>query len=156
MLEEPENNPHGLRVIKTARTEEAINAAARKGFRPLVKPVIPSPKVGNMLAVYQHKETGEILVCGDCRMFLGKEYECVIPFRHYYTYHFPEPFAAYLVPPDIQEGEKVWLEDIIEDIVMIYGNQGYHPRLDAHEAIWKKGNFKILFDPKTDAPTWIG
>ena len=156
MFGQPENNPSKLRVIKTARTQEAINEAAKEGFRPLVKPVKPSKKIHNMVAVYQHRETGEIEISGDCRMEYGEEYECVLPFRNYYPYLFPEPFAAYLVPADISEDERVWIEDVIEDIVAVFGNQGWHPRLESCEAIWSKGEFKIQFDPKKDAPKLIG
>lgn len=149
-------NPGDLRVVKTAREEKAINAAAKEGFRPLVKAVKPDPRIGNSLAVYQHRESGEIQVVGDCRWLPGDEYECVVPFSHYYTYHFRQPYAAYLVPPDLEEGEHVWLDDIIEDIIAVYGNQGYHPRLEAGEAVWTEGDFKILFDPDKDAQVWIG
>lgn len=156
MFGQPQNNPNNLRVVHTARTMETINAAAKEGYRPLVKAVTPSPEIHEMVAVYQHRETGEIQLCGDCRIMPGEEYERVLPFRTYYPYHFPAPFAAYLLPPDLAEGERVWLEDIIEDIVAVYGNQGWHPRLEASEATWTKGDFKIHFDPKKDAPRLIG
>jgi hypothetical protein len=149
-------NPRDLRVVKTARTEKAINAAAKEGFRPLVKAVIPGPEIGDWLAVYQHRESGEIKVWFDYRYTPEEEYECVVPFVRHYPYHFPQPYAAYLVPPDLEEGEHVWLDDIIEDIIAVYGNQGYRPRLEAGEAVWKKGDFKILFDPEKDAEVWIG
>jgi hypothetical protein len=150
------NNPDGLRIINTARTLKKINAAATAGLWPLVKPVIPSPEVQEMVAVFQNKVTGEIKLSGDCRSHFGDEYECVMDYTDYYPYHFPEPYAAYLIPTDLQEGERVWLDDVIEDIVAVFGNQGYRPRLDSCEAIWEQGNFRILFDPKKDAEVWIG
>lgn len=153
---QPVDNPDNLRVIKTARTEEAINAAAREGIRPLVKAVEPSPEVQSMVVVHQHRETGEIHVSGDTRWGPGDEYECVIPFHCYYPYTFPAPFAAYLIPADLQEGERVWLEDLIEDRVAVYGNQGWCPRLEAGEAIWTQGDFAILFNSETDADRLIG
>jgi hypothetical protein len=156
MFGQPENNPNELRVIKTARTVEAINAATKEGFRPLVKPVEPSPKIHNWVSVYQHRETGEVEVCGDCRWSPGGDYDQVLPFRFYYPYSFPAPFAAYLLPPDLKVGERVWLEDLIEDIVAVFGNQGWCPRLESCEAIWNDGDFIIQFDPKKDAPTLIG
>jgi hypothetical protein len=156
MFGQPENNPNNLRVVKTGRTMETINAAAKEGLRPLVKPVEPSKTIHNMVAVYQHRDTGEIEVAGDCRWRPGEDYKCVVPFRHYYPYSFPEPFAAYLLPPDLMEGERVWLEDIIEDIVAVFGNQGWQPRLESCEAVWTKGDFKVQFDPKKDAPRLIG
>lgn len=152
-----ENNPNNLRVIKTARTEESINAAAREGFRPLLKAVEPSKEIHHLVAVYQNRITGEIELSSDQRWeWQGEGYELVLPFRLYYPYQFPTSFAAYLVPPDLEEGEVVWLEDIIEDIIAVFGSQGYHPRLEAYEAIWTNGNFKVLFDPKKHARYCFG
>jgi hypothetical protein len=133
-----------------------INAAAKAGLWPLVKPVIPSPDIHEMVAVFQDKATGEIELSGDMRNGFGQDYECVIPYTTYYQYHFRLPYAAYLIPVDLKEGEQVWIEDLIEDIVAIFGNQGYQPRLKACEAVWENGNFRILFDPEKDAPEWIG
>jgi hypothetical protein len=156
MFGQPKNNPKNLRIVKTARTEDAINEGAREGYRPLVKPVRPSQKIHNQIAVYQHRHTGEVKVSGDSRVAPGGEYVCVVPNRNYYPYQFPAPFAAYLLPADLIEGERVWLEDIIEDIVAVYGNQGWCPRLEACEAIWSMGDLLIQFDPEKDAPKMIG
>lgn len=56
----------------------------------------------------------------------------------------------------IDIGEEVWLEDLIEDLVAVWGNQGYHPRLPAAPAVWNGSDFYILFDSNRDAPHWIG
>jgi len=149
-------NPRNLRVLNTARTESAINAAAEEGFWPLLKPVQPGEQIHYMLGVYQHKESGKIIVSGDFRFGPGADYEPVIPHTTYYPYHFPIPFAAYLVPPDLSTGETVWLDDLIEDVVGVWGNQGYHPRLPAAEAIWNGKDFEIQFDPGRDAECWVG
>jgi len=52
----------------------------------------------------------------------------------YYPYKFP-PTAAYLLPDDIEVGERVILEDLIEDIVGASHSCGTY-RLDSAEAIW--------------------
>jgi len=156
MSDESDINPNKLRVVKTARTLDAINTAAREGFMPMVKPVVPGPDIQDVFEVYQHRETGEIELVTNFRLPMPRDYDCVIPFRVYYPYHFPEPFAAYLVPPDLDEGEHVWLEDIIEDIVAEYGNQGGQPRLEHCEAIYTRSGFEIQFDPEKDATRWLG
>ena len=156
MFGQPANNPNNLRVITTARTADAINTAAKEGLRPLIKPVEASPDIHSMIAVYQNRDTGEIELSGDARWRPGGKFECVLPRTYYYPYHFPEPFAAYLLPPDLHDGDRVWLADIIEDIVAVWGNQGHHPRLEACEATWKAGNFQIHFDPEQDAPRLLG
>ena len=61
------NEESQLRVIKTARSEQAINEAAEQGFRPLVKPVVPSPEIRTKFAVSQNKITGKITVAHDYR-----------------------------------------------------------------------------------------
>ncbi len=152
---QPKQNPNNLRVVHTARTEDSINNAAKEGFIPLVKPVIPSKDIHYMTSVYQDPATGEIETSGDCRCQPQGKVK-VISHTLYYPYHFPAPFAAYLIPPDIRPGTRVWLNDVIEDIVAVYGNQGYHPRLKWCEATWNGDEFIIDFDPEKDAPRLIG
>lgn len=141
------------RVIRTARTDKAINAGVEDGFFPLLKDVIPGKHVHFMYGVAQDPVTGKVRVLGDVRQDLS---ELVLEFRTYYPYHFPSPFAAYLLPPDLAPGETVWLEDLIEDVVAVYGNQGNRPRLACAPAVWNGADFDLLFDPQTDADHWIG
>lgn len=155
--DQPKDAPGTRRVVKTARTVEDINAAARQGLRPLVKPVRPGKDIHYMVAVFQDPQTGEIELSGDVREdSRGYKKGKVIDYTLYYPYHFPNPFAAYLVPRDLAVGEEVWLEDLIEDLVGVYGNQGHHPRLAAAPAVWNGRDFEILFDPGRDAEQWIG
>jgi hypothetical protein len=146
--------PGDRRVIRTARTVEAINAAADAGLRPLVRAVTPGKQIHYMVAVMQDPATGRVQLSGDCRRRLGGN--VVLDYTLYYPYSFPSPFAAYLVPPDLAAGETVWLDDVIEDVVAVYGNQGYQPRLAACAAVWTGTGFELLFDSCRDAPHWIG
>lgn len=140
------NSAHArnLRVIHTARTEHEINKAAQNGFFPLVKKVSPSPEIRSKFAVYQDPVSGEISVVGDYRAGgVGNE---VIDFTFYYPHNWPSPFAAYLIPQDIQKGEVVILEDLIEDLVGNRWNQGDVYRLKSCEAKWDGKDFIILHD----------
>lgn len=74
------------------------------------------------------------------------EYETIIDWSFYYPYHFESPYAAYLIPEDIEIGEKVFLDDLIEDIVAGSWNQGNAWRLEYTEAIWDGKDFKIAKD----------
>jgi hypothetical protein len=56
-----------LRIIKTARSEQAINEAVEQGYWPLVKPVIPSPDIKVKFAVKQNRTTGRVTVVHDFR-----------------------------------------------------------------------------------------
>lgn len=147
---DPEHEPGNRRIVRTARTVDEINDAARQGLRPLVKAVLPGKDIHHMVAVFQDPETGEIELSGDVRGWgFGEK---VIDYTLYYPYHFPNPFAAYLLPRDLAVGEEVWLEDLIEDVVAVWGNQGYHPRLEAGPAIWNGMDFEVIHQ----AGHWVG
>lgn len=152
---QPVNNPDKLRVIQTARTQEAINEAAVNGFFPLIRMVTPSPEIYSEISIYQSPTSGEMQILTNYGM-RGGDYRCVLPPYRYYPYSFPQPFAAYLLPKDLVEGERVWLDDVIEDIVASFGMPDWRPRLEACEAIWTKGNLKIVFEPEMESPHWIG
>lgn len=107
-----------------------------------------------MVAVFQDPETGEIELSGDVRF--RPPGQMVIDYVLYYQYCFRNPFAAYLVPNDIVVGEEVWLEDLIEDLVSVWGNQGHNPRLRSALAVWNGSDFEIQFDPRVDAAFLIG
>jgi hypothetical protein len=168
-----ETNQTELRTIKTARTEKAINEAAEQGFRPLVKPVVPSPDIKSKYAVIQNKETGKITVVHDYRQadipliepitpeLLGRntgdvDSNVVISWTYFYPYNFKSPFAAYLVPPDLQVGETVMLEDLIEDIVGSTWNQGDTYRLKSCKAVWDGKEFILQHNPDKAIRTIVG
>ena len=146
-------NPNNLRVIKTARSEKAINQAAKEGYWPLVKPVKALPEIHSKYSVVQHKETGEIEVIADFRSDSGRfgsNGVTIIPFTQFYPYQFANPYAAYLVPSDLKPGDEVFLEDLIEDLIGSTWNQGDTYRLEGSEAMWNGkvvnidlNNFKV-------------
>lgn len=149
------------RVIKTARSLESINQAVSKGYWPLIKKVLPSEKIRTKFALYQNTRTGEVELVGDYRMSrptndLNDEYKKVIDWTFYYPHYFESPFAAYLIPGDIEVGEVVFLEDLIEDIVGTTWNQGDAYRLDSCEAIWNGIDLEIQFNGKSDRMNLIG
>lgn len=143
-----ESNPERLRVIQTARTKKAINQGVEAGFRPLVKPVEASPDIHSKFCVWQHCETGKIQVVSDyMRGDFNDAWKQVIDWTDYYPHSFPEPFAAYLIPPDIQPGECVWVKDLIEDFIRLIGNCGDHYRLESWEAVWDGKDLVIQYAP---------
>jgi hypothetical protein len=173
---------HELRIIKTARNEQAINEAVEQGYWPLVKPVIPSPDIRVKFAVSQNNITGKIAVANDYRdpnmfrpneplikssqqsqeeidspifSFLNAkdidppvmEQVTAIDWTYYYPYHFESPFAAYLVPKDLQIDETVFLEDLIEDVIGSSWNQGDAYRLKGCKAVWDGKGFVLQYKP---------
>jgi hypothetical protein len=140
----------GLRVIKTARTLEAINQRVRDGYLPLIQKVSPGSRIKVSILLKRDKETGNYKVehNGWGRSISIKR-QCSPGERvyEYYPYTFPSPFAAYLVPQDIELGEKVVLEDLIEDCMGRRYKSDQYRREDA-EATWDGEKFviKTTFD----------
>ncbi|MBK9248798.1 MAG: hypothetical protein IPM69_11940 [Ignavibacteria bacterium] len=144
-----------LRIIKTARDEESINQGAQDGYKPLVKKVEPADEIRSKYSVLQNPITGEIRTIGDFRAKSWNKddgFVTVIGFTFYYPYHFPSPFAAYLVPKDIMLAERVILEDLIEDIVAEKSNQGNVSRLKSCEAVRNGRDFELDIP---DEPGWL-
>lgn len=144
-------NPNKWRVIKTARTVEAINKSAQEGYFPLIKEVGDLSLFRSKCLFSQNLKSGEITtVVSDFRSFGGFLEEDDDNEKHFrldkptYKYDYDIPFAAYLIPHDLKIGEIVFLEDIIEDYMDTYWNQGHATRLMHGEAKWTGKEFKIL------------
>lgn len=142
---------NNLRTIETARSFEAINKAAKKGYWPLIKPVVPSPDIKTKFAVYQNPTSGLIKVLSDFRSVTDtKGFIEVISFTYYYPHNFESPYAAYLIPFDIKVDEHVWLNDLIEDVVKSIWNQGDSFRLASCEAVWDGKDLILQAESVTD------
>jgi hypothetical protein len=141
-------NENGLRIIYTARSKWAINRAINKGFIPLIKKVEPSKKIQSKFAIIRNTITGKIDVISDFRQSDRPDYEIVLDWTLYYPHYFKSPFAAYLIPNDIKIGERVYINDLIEDVVGGSWNQGDTYRLSSSEAIWDGTELLIQFDSK--------
>ena len=141
-------NKNGLRIIYTARSKWAINRAISNGFIPIIKKVEPSNKINSKFAIVRNTETGKIDVIRDFRQSDKPGFETVLDWTSYYPHYFSSPFAAYLIPSDIQIGERVYIDDLIEDIVGGSWNQGDTYRLSSSEAIWDGNDLLIQFDSK--------
>jgi len=153
-------NSKGLRVIKTARDKNSINKAAKNGLKPLIKKVEPSDEIRSKYSLIQNKKTGEIEIICDYRMGFhsndNEEFETVIDWTDYYPHRFKSPFAAYLIPKDIIIGERVFIEDLIEDYIGASWNQGDTYRLENCEAIWNGSDLEIQYDPRANRSDFVG
>lgn len=149
-----------LRIIKTARDKDSINKAAKNGLKPLIKKVEPSGEIRSKYSVVQNKQTGEIETLGDYRGGFHNDdsgdFVTVIDWTFYYPHNFNSPFAAYLIPKDIVVGEKVYVEDLIEDYIGSSWNQGDTYRLESCEAIWNGTDLEIQYDSSVNNSEFIG
>ena len=133
-----------LRKIKTLRTQEEIDAAIEIGQKVLKEKVIPSDAIRVTDLHIKDKQTGEIIVKPYSYHALPRDYDRyeVVEKRTYYPYTFPSKEAAYLLPEDIEVGERVILEDLIEDIIGESHAWGTY-RLDSAEALWNGQKFEV-------------
>lgn len=145
-----------MRIIKTARDLQAMNEAARSGLKPLLVKVTPSKEIHSKLFVFQNINTGEIKEIKDFRDMPPEGFVPALSFGAYYPYKFPAPYAAYLLPQDLEKNEWVFIEDLIEDMVGAKWNQGDVYRLDSVEAKWNGEYFETDYTPETNSHTYIG
>jgi hypothetical protein len=149
-MEHSKNTNQKLRTIKTARSVAAMNQGVQEGFFPLITEVGDLSLFKSNCIFNQNKKTGEVSrVASDFRFadrFLIDEeddYQYFNIHKPLYKYDYELPFAAYLLPKDLKKGEKVFLEDVIEDYIDAVWNQGVATRLKYGEATWTGEKFEI-------------
>lgn len=150
-------------VVRTARFIEAMLQGFEDGFRPLVKSVPHlDTDIGSKLKVFQHSETGALSVSYDYRepppmdVYRGEDGKDVnrwIVISDWIKYRpdYPFPLAAYLVPRSLRTGQRVFLDDLIEDIPIFDSGQGDSFRMVSAFAEWDGKDFQIEV-PRTIRP----
>lgn len=123
-------------VIGTARTIAAINQGALNSYWPLLRSTAPADEIKEKILVHQ-KADGTIETGGD--------YRSMANFTDYWhnPYHSPLPFAAYLIPRSLAPGTRVYLSDVIEDLLGDGWNQGDKFRREGAFAIWDGSDLVI-------------
>lgn len=150
------DNPENLRVIKTARNLKTINKAIQQGFQVVLKLAETNPPFPVTIALYKNNLTGEISLNPDPRRHhYFENSELAIPEFEVCLPMHKNPFAAYLIPTDLPIGEKVWLEDLIEDFIGTHGCDG-DSRLESASAVWNGKDFEIDYIPERDIGYVIG
>ncbi len=136
--------PKSLRIIKTARTKKEMKNAEAEGYMLLKQKVIPSKNIRAHYALIINKATKRIEIVTYGFDMIQDDIKILITFKQY-PYKFASGIAAYLLPSDLKKGERVILDDLIEDIV---GDRLEHSsyRLESAEAIWDGEKFIIDHD----------
>lgn len=147
-----------LREIKTIRGQKNIDDAIANGSKLIIKKVEPYSDVIGKYCIVRNKKSGKeskIYDFRDDRAF-SDDFEIVKDWTYqYHHYDFP-PEAAYVIPKDIEEWEMVIIDDLIENYLSYYYNQGGSKRLKSCKAIWVNNQLQILFNPNTDRINVIG
>lgn len=146
-------NSDNLPVVHTARSIHAMAEGFRRGYRLVIKQAGQFSDIGPKYKVFQHKVTSEIWCTGDYRDEIrgfdkGSDWILVADWFHHRA-DLPFPLAAYLVPRDLRRGQRVYLEDLIEDVPVAYWNQGDSLRLISCAAAWNGRDFHL---ERFDAP----
>ena len=129
------------RIIQTAWTIDDMNQAVDNGFKLHFVSYKENPEVYCKLIVITDPETGKISTSGDYRSIsrAGLSNFTIYPKGKLKT---NLPFATYLLPTDLKVGEIVLIEEVIEELVGCYWNQGDVLRLETCLAIWDGKNFE--------------
>lgn len=141
----------GERVIKTARSLLALREAVDRGCTPMFVPNTETGRTHQKLSVVYDRRQRQLTIAGDYRSMVPFDQDQIdlqygkgagISLWQDLRRH-PSPLAAYLLPPDIQVGERVFLEDLIEDRVGSSWNQGDTYRARSGFAVWRGDHLEL-------------
>ena len=143
-MKEIEEEEESLRVIETARDQKTIDEAVEVGYTPLIKTLKPS----NKLKVLEH-----VCIGGHSGVRTTHKHHCrswgetleTINKRYVYPYEYDLAYAAYLIPSDIKERERVLLDDLIEDFIGRYNDEMPY-RLYKCQAVWDGKDLNIDYE----------
>ncbi|MEQ3724174.1 hypothetical protein [Alcanivorax sp.] len=137
----------GLPIVQTARTLAALEDGVRRGCRPLFVSTEPQGKVKSKLSIICSTEQKYVQSYTDFRLstgIAGSESDESVEITIWHDRdRDPSPLAAYLIPPTLSIGARVYIADVIEEIVARTWNQGDSYRLTESEATWEGDGFAI-------------
>lgn len=139
--------PEGIRVIKTAHTEDEMNEAVLAGYDIMIMPTYVTPPRSENQMMYQHPETGFCELTTDSQRVVELERLGYRKFSEQQVGVFDAPpFAAYIIPRDLEINEMVWLEECIDA----------YPEHFSLPAIWDGYHFDTGYIRITGYETFIG
>lgn len=141
-------NWNDLRVIKIAWTEDEMNEALDNDFDLHFIDYHQNPQVNRKLLVVKENDTGRIRCCSDFRVLMKGDHTLIKTYYGNFPLKTTLPFAAYILPKDIKKNEYVVIEDVIEDLIEGYWNQGDTVLLTMCMARWTGDKFIYDHDLK--------
>jgi hypothetical protein len=147
-----------LRKIKTLRGQSSIDNAIANGTNLIIKNAESFSTVEGKYCVVKNKKTGKKFKIYDFRDERGysEDFEIVQDWAYEYKKHQYPNEAAYVIPKDLEDGEIVFVEDLIENFLSCQYNQGGSDRLKGCKAIWKNNDFEIQYNPDVDCIKVVG
>ena len=123
------NDPKSIAQTQPLQSKFSVGQSQQSGriklsgdFRKGFAKEIAEPDDGYEIPNFLHRQNPEENV--NPNKAPAEFFKEIIPFTYYYPNYQRLPIAAYLIPPDINDGTKVIIEDPIEDIVGSTWNQG--------------------------------
>lgn len=168
-LGQEEEQPH---QIETTTDLKRMSEAAKNGDTVIFKKFEPNPEITDQVQVWRDMETNDYFTLTDWRSmfqktkepniytdrdwvhdpdFVGsnkveskpkKYYELLLDWTTFYPPKFTKPYAAYIIPKNLEPGTKVIIPTVIEDIVNISW-QGTKQRLNYAQAVWNGAELEI-------------
>lgn len=152
------NGIDNIRKITTLRGQKSIDNAIANGANLIIKNVEPFSTVKGKYCIMKNKKSGKKFKIYDFRDARGysEDFEVVQDWTYKYNkFEFPKE-AAYVIPKDIKDGEIVLVEDLIENFLSYYYNQGRSKRLKSCKAIWRNNDLEIQYNPDIDCINVVG
>ena len=121
-------NKRQLRVVETIYDVDGLNAARQKGLQSLIVTVSKNPDLGLRSLLIQNKTTLEIKHVSGWKIYRQynlptlvyseKEWELLLEINDYARIRTSEQnWGAYILPEKIQIDERVYIADLIEDVM---------------------------------------
>jgi hypothetical protein len=130
-----------LPTINTARDLVAMNRAVKEGYHLIIRSTRPETAPKSTVMIHTLDEN-ELSISG-YDFCSNKSLEANIGQKSYGINK--SPFAAYLIPKDLEKGTKVFIPDLIEHIeIRHFVLQEYDCRRNSGEAIWDGDNLNII------------
>ena len=145
-----------LRIVKTLREKDynkySLSAEDRNKNYLITKTIEPNEDFFSRMMLLKNHRTGELKEVKDRNMFVQygehindseDEWEELLTYRIYQgSKHYLYTWAMYLVPKDAREGERFYVEDVIDDIVAERFWDGIYRAQDG-VGIWNGHNIEI-------------
>ena len=145
-----------LRTVKTLREKDynkySLSAEDRNKNYLITKTIEPNEDFFSRMMLLKNLRTGELKEVKDRNMFVQygeyinhseDEWEELLTYRIYQgSKHYLYTWAMYLVPKDAREGERFYIEDVIDDIVAERFWDGIYRAQDG-VGIWNRHSIEI-------------
>ena len=146
------NNNSGLPVVKTCYKAHELNQAIQEGHKVCVLQIKESPELKLKGLLLRNRTSGVYSLVSDRTMFVQYSNVVEYPEDDWETIHevngyarnrpASEGWGAYILPLGVQPGDRVYIEDLIEDIVAQSFWYSVGPAVDG-EGIWNGTTLEI-------------